>query len=232
MIHFKERAMQSRKVGMWIWQAALATLALAGLGSAQQTAADKWEKDIAAFEAQDQKSPPPKDGIVFVGSSSIRKWDLAHSFPDLPAINRGFGGSQLADSVKYAQRIVTAYRPKVVVLFAGDNDLPGGKSPEQIAEDFASFVKKVRAALPETRIVFVAIKPSPARWKFYERQQEANELVRRQCMAGKNLAFVDVVRPMLGDDGQPRRELFVQDQLHLSEAGYQLWTKLLAPHLK
>ena len=99
--------MQSRKVGMWIWQAALATLALAGLGSAQQTAADKWEKDIAAFEAQDQKSPPPKDGIVFVGSSSIRLWTtLADDFPGVPVLNRGFGGSRIAHSTRYADRIV------------------------------------------------------------------------------------------------------------------------------
>ena len=224
--------MSGDRTGTWMWYAAVAMVALAGRASPQEKAADKWEKDIAAFEAQDQKSPPTKDGIVFVGSSSIRKWDLAKSFPELPAINRGFGGSQMADSARYAERIVTPYRPKTVVVYAGDNDLPSGKSPEQIAGDFASFVKKVRAALPETQIVFVAIKPSPARWKFYKQQQETNELVRRQCEAAKNLVYVDVVRPMLGDDGQPRRELFVQDQLHLSNAGYELWTRLLAPHLK
>jgi lysophospholipase L1-like esterase len=198
----------------------------------QKDASDKWEKDIAAFEAQDRMSQPSENGIVFIGSSSIRRWDLKRSFPDLPAINRGFGGSQLADSVKYVPRIVVPYRPKTVVLYAGDNDIPSGKCPEQIAADFAAFVKAVRGQLPETKVVFLAIKPSPSRWKFYEQQQTANRLIREQCESGKNLVYVDLVAPMLGEDGMPRRELFVKDQLHLSDAGYELWAKVLAPHLK
>ena len=205
---------------------------LTGAASALQPAADKWEQEIAAFEAQDQKSPPPKEGIVFIGSSSIRGWNLKKSFPDLPAINRGFGGSQLADSVKYVPRIAVPYQPKTVVLYAGDNDIPAGKSAEQIAGDFAAFVKTVREKLPETKIIFLAIKPSPSRWKFYAQQQTANRLIREQCESGTNLVYVDLVTPMLGDDGMPRGELFVKDQLHLSDAGYELWTKVLAPHLQ
>src|SRR5690242_4123501 len=99
----------------------------------------RWEKDIAAFEKSDRDRPPPKNAVLFVGSSSIRLWDLAKSFPDVPTINRGFGGSQLADSVHFAPRIVLPYEPRVVVLYAGDNDLAAGKTPEQVHADFRAF---------------------------------------------------------------------------------------------
>ena len=221
-----------RRCAIFVWLLAMLAVWLASGATAQEAAPDKWEREIAAFEAKDKESPPPQDGIVFIGSSSIRRWDLKKSFPELPAINRGFGGSQLADSVKYVPRIVIPCRPKTVVLYAGDNDIPSGKSPQQIAADYAAFVKAVRGQLPETRIIFLAIKPSPSRWKFYEQQQSANRLIREQCEAGKNLVFVDLVKPMLGGDGMPQADLFVKDQLHLSEAGYALWAKVLAPHLK
>lgn len=222
----------TRHTVIFVWLLAMFAFSTANVATAQEAAADKWEKEIAALEAKDKESPPPQDGIVFIGSSSIRRWDLKKSFPELPVINRGFGGSQLADSVKYVPRIVTPCRPKTVVLYAGDNDVPAGKSPQQIAADFSAFVKAVRGPLPETKILFLAIKPSPSRWKFYEQQQTANRLIREQCEAGKNLVFVDLVKPMLGGDGMPREELFVKDQLHLSDAGYALWAKVLAPHLK
>jgi lysophospholipase L1-like esterase len=220
-----------RRCAIFVWLLAMLAVGLASGAAAQEAAADKWEKEIAAFEAKDKESPPPQDGIVFIGSSSIRRWDLKKSFPQLPAINRGFGGSQLADSVKYVPRIVIPCRPKTIVLYAGDNDIAAGKSPQQLAADFAAFVKAVRGQLPKSKIIFLAIKPSPSRWKFYEEQQTANRLIREQCETGENLDYVDLVKPMLGGDGMPRSELFVKDQLHLSDAGYELWVKVLAPHL-
>ena len=123
----------------------------------------KWEANIAKFEKQDETNPPDKHGIVFVGSSSIVRWDLDKSFPNLPAINRGFGGSQLADSLYFVDRIVTKHEPRIVVLYAGDNDLQSGKTPEQIAADFDAFVARVHAKLPETKVIYVAVKPSVAR---------------------------------------------------------------------
>jgi hypothetical protein len=104
-------------------------------------AADRWEITIAAFEAEDKLAPPPKDAVVFIGSSSIRLWDLKKSFPDLVALNRGFGGSQMSDAVKYARRIFTPYKPRLIVLYEGDNDLNAGKSPTQVAADFEEFLK-------------------------------------------------------------------------------------------
>lgn len=194
-------------------------------------AADRWEKDIKAFEDQDRKAPPRTGGNVFVGSSSIRMWKLDASFPKHTVINRGFGGSQLGDSARYAERIVTPCKPRVVVVYAGDNDLNAGKTPETVFADYRILRNKIHAALPETKIVFISIKPSPSRWKLREKALEANRLIREEIERGKGQVFVDVWTPMLGEDGMPRAELFVKDQLHMNETGYEIWNKLVEPHL-
>ena len=200
--------------------------------AATPAASDRWEQAIRDFEAQDRKRAPTPGGIVFIGSSSIRLWKLAESFPGLPAINRGFGGSELADSVRYADRIVIAYRPRIVVLYAGDNDLASGKSPERVSADFKQFVAKVHAALPKTRIVYVGIKPSLSRWKLIDKVRDANRRIKEFAAADPRVVFIDVEKPMLGLDGKPRPELFQPDGLHLNAAGYRLWSDLLRPHLE
>ncbi len=210
-------------------------LALASVAISQETPklpeADRWETAIKAFEVQDQQSPPASEANVFVGSSSIRMWKLDASFPKHACVNRGFGGSQLGDSVKYAERIVIAYKPRVVVVYAGDNDLNAGKTAEAVFANYRAFRDKVHTAMPETKIVFVAIKPSPSRWKLREKALDANRLIRDEIAKGKNQIFIDVWMPMLGDDGMPRAELFLKDQLHMNDAGYAIWTKLVEPHL-
>lgn len=208
-----------------------ATLFFAAITLTAATA-DRWESDIAAYEAMDRKSPPVQDGIVFIGSSSVRLWDVRKSFPDLPVVNRGFGGSQLADSVRYADRILIPYRPKTVVLYAGDNDLAAGKSPEQVLADYKAFAVKVHDALPDTRIVYVAVKPSPKRWALIEKIRETNRLIRAAAEQDPRQVFVDVEKPMLTAEGQPRAELYRADELHLNEEGYKLWTELVRPHLE
>jgi lysophospholipase L1-like esterase len=192
----------------------------------------RWEKDIAAFEKQDMDAPPPRDAVLFAGSSSIRLWDLKKSFPDLDVINRGFGGSQIADSTHFAPRILLTARPRLIVFYAGDNDVAAGKTPEQVAADFQDFAALIHKELPKTKIVFLSIKPSPARWGMADRQKEANRLVEAYCKDHDYLTYLDVATPMLGEDGKPNKELFGEDGLHLNEKGYALWASLLQPHLK
>ncbi len=213
------------------------TLPLARTSQAQEKkvepAAGKWDKEFAAMEAKDKQAPPSKQGIVFVGSSSIRMWDLKESFPDLPAINRGFGGSQLSDSVEHFDRLVLPHQPRIVVLYAGDNDLAGGKkTPEQVTADFAAFQKKLRAALPECKLIFIGVKPSVARAKLLDKQRETNGLVRKSCEADKLSTFLDVEKPMQSADGQVRPDIFLKDGLHLNDAGYKIWNELLLPLLR
>jgi lysophospholipase L1-like esterase len=199
---------------------------------ADEKPASRWESAIVAFERQDQQKPPPQGAILFIGSSSIRFWDLPKSFPGMEVINRGFGGSELSDSVRFAPRLVIKHKPRLVVLYAGDNDIGAGKSPEQVVADFRSFVKIVHEGLPETKIIFLSIKPSTFRWKLWPKMREANALIEAFCKQQKQLGFVDVAKPMLDEGGQPRRELFRADGLHLNEKGYALWVSMLKPHLK
>ena len=192
-----------------------------------------FEKEIAAYEAADKTDPPPPGAILFTGASGIRLWKtLAQDFPGFTVINRGFGGSQLSDSVYFAERIVIPYHPKTIVIQAGGNDINAGKTPEQVLADFQAWVVKVRAALPDVRLVYLGQGPSPARWTQREKQQRANQLVRDYIAAGKNMAFVDIWAPCIGPDGEPRPELYVADKLHPSAAQYQIRAKLIRPALE
>lgn len=214
---------------------AVALLALGAATLRAQTAekpVSRWEPTIARFEQHDKTQPPPQNAILFVGSSSIVGWDLPKSFPGLPTINRGFGGSQIADSVEFADRIVLPYRPKIIVFYAGDNDLASGKSPERVAADYQQFVAKVHGSLPETKIVYVGIKPCILRWNLIEKVREANAKIRAVAEKDARLVFVDVEKPMLGADGKPRPEILKPDGLHLNADGYKIWNELLLPHLK
>ena len=195
--------------------------------------ATQWEPDILRFEAADRVNSPRPGGVVFVGSSSIRMWEtLEADFPGLPVLNRGFGGSELSDAVRFADRIVTPYKPRVVVLYAGDNDLAAGETPAQVSEDFQSFVAIVRRKLPATRIAFVAIKPSPARLNIMDKARETNQLIRDYARGDDKLTYVDVFTPMLDASGKPRQELFLEDGLHMNANGYAIWRDLIAPILR
>lgn len=194
---------------------------------------DKWAADIGKFTAADTTQPPPSGAVVFVGSSSIRFWaTLAEDFPGVTTINRGFGGSEMADSAFYADRIVIPYQPRLVVVYAGENDLWDGKSPDTILADFQAFRAKVHAALPQTKVLYLSIKESPSRARIREQVRSANRLIAADCAADPRCRFVDVATPLLAAAGGYRPELFREDQLHMRPAGYAIWAKILAPYLK
>jgi lysophospholipase L1-like esterase len=217
-------------------QAALAGVLIAALAcqlvAANSPGSERWEKAIQAFEAADKTSPPPTGGVLFIGSSTIVRWKtLAQDFPEQRVINRGFGGSQIADSVCFAERIVIPYRPRLIVLRAGGNDINAGKTPEQVLADFKAFVETVRAKLPETRIAYMTIDATPSRSANVEREKKANQLIKDYVASGKNLDYIDTINAMLGADGKPREELFGKDRLHFNEEGYKILVPLVRPHL-
>lgn len=214
----------------------LVALALAGVlttadARAQQPTADRFESNVAKFEAADKTSPPPKGQILFAGSSTIQFWDTARYFPDLKIINRGIAGSELADTLHFIDRIVLPYEPRIIVVYAGDNDISAGWISEQVAVVFEKFTRAVHAKLPQTRILYIAIKPSILRWTQIDRMRSANAIIRAYCERDDRLGFIDFDTLMLGYDERPRRELFVEDGLHLSPQGYQLWTAAIRPLL-
>jgi lysophospholipase L1-like esterase len=192
----------------------------------------KWEKEIAAFEEHDRETPPPKGAIVFVGSSSVRKWTtLSEDFPHHQVLNRGFGGSQIIDSVHFADRIVIPYQPRLIVFYAGGNDIHAGKSAEQVFADFQAFVEKVRAALPKADIAFISIAGNPSRWAEVDRVKAANGMIENYIKDKPGMKFINVFLEMLGSDGLPRPEIFVADRLHMNAEGYKLWTGIVGKYL-
>jgi len=192
----------------------------------------RWERSIRAFEAKDREAMPPRKAVLFVGSSSIRGWDVERWFPERRVINRGFGGSQIVDSIEFADRIITPHEPRVIVLYAGDNDITAGKTPEAVSGDFGAFVAAVRKSLPRARILFVAIKPSIRRWKLAPKMRHANRLIREQIEKHEELRYIDIDTPMIGVDGMPMKDLFVGDGLHLSDKGYRMWSDLVEAELR
>jgi lysophospholipase L1-like esterase len=205
--------------------ALVVTLAFASAAVAQ----DRWDSQVAALEAAARVTPHQKGEVLFIGSSTIHRWDVASSFPDLRTINQGIDGTELADAVKYTERLILPFEPRVVVVYAGDNDIAGGKTSEEVAIQFERLTARILNRLPQSRIVFIGLKPSIQRWAQVDRMRAANDLIRGICAKDDRIAYVDVDGPMLGWDERPRRELFVEDGLHLSAEGYRLWTALLRP---
>ena len=189
----------------------------------------RWEKAIEQFEKWDSQNSFPCDAVLFVGSSSIRQWATHNYFPELSVINRGFGGSHISDVNFYAERIVLAYKPSVIVFYAGDNDIADGRSPQRVFEDYRKFTRVVHEKLPTTQIIFISIKPSLSRWSFWPLMNEANLLVRDFSAKDKRLYFADAASVLLGSTGKPNTELFMEDNLHLNDKGYEAWTCVLKP---
>jgi lysophospholipase L1-like esterase len=191
--------------------------------------------EIANFAATDRDHPPPERPIVFVGSSSIRLWNtLQKDMAPLPVLNRGFGGAQLSSVIHFVDRTVLQYRPRAVVLYAGDNDLDKrtGKTVEDVARDFQTFVSRVQAGVPEVRIYCLSIKPSRMRWSDWPRQQKANAEISALCAGDPRLGYIDVATSMLAAGEPPPRDLFRFDGLHLSAKGYALWSGIIKPRLQ
>ena len=192
----------------------------------------RFAAELNGFARADSVNPPPPEPVLFVGSSSIRMWEsLSADFTGLPVLNRGFGGSRMDDVLRYADRVVFRYRPRTIVLYEGDNDIEDGRSPARIAGDVAEFLQRVRITLPLTRVVCLAVKPSPSRWNNVDKVRQTNALLEAIVARDTMATFVDVFTPMLGSSGHPRPELFREDSLHMTAAGYAIWRDAVAPAL-
>ncbi len=196
--------------------------------------AQGWEPSIREFEQQDKVQPPKPGCIVFAGSSSFRFWDtLVSDMKPLDVINRGFGGSEFSDLDQYANRIVIAYCPRAVVVYEGDNDLAEGssKTPEMVASDFRKFVETVHAALPDTWIYILAIKPSKLRWNQWPAMKAANKLMQEYAATQQRVQYIDIATPMFDANVNLPRDLFKADGLHPTPKLYAMWTTIIKPIL-
>ena len=193
---------------------------------------EKWEGSMTGFESRDKETPPAKDALLFVGSSSIRMWDLKKSWPETPAINNGFGGSTLADSIYHFDRLFKPYDPSAIILYAGDNDISNGLTPNEVVGDFTKLADLIKGQFPETPVIFIAIKPSQSRAKLWPSMKEANDAIATLCKRDPNLYYADIARPMLKEASPPPKDWFLNDGLHLSEMGYKRWTAIINRILK
>ncbi len=208
--------------------------ALSAEDALRMAARARWQSSFAAFDEADKASLPELNGVLFVGSSTIRFWTrLAQDFRQSPVvINRGFGGSTLAECSLFTRELVVRYKPRQVLVYAGDNDLASGSTPLEVLASFARFARTVRAELPDTRISFISIKPSPSRESLLPQIRETNNIIGAYVRTLANSEYIDIYTPMMAADGRPRGDLFLPDRLHMNDRGYQLWQSVISSHVQ
>lgn len=209
----------------------LLPLLFANVASSEEPS--RWEEDMAAFREREAKSPSPEGSILFVGSSTVRLWDLKASWPDALMVNNGFGGSTLADALRHFDTLIEPYQPGAVVIYSGDNDMSKGRGIEGTTADFKTLAERVRKTHPGIPVLILAIKPSVKRWNLWPEMKQVNEAVAAFCASGKGFHFVDIATPMLGEGGaMPDPSWFREDGLHLSAKGYAEWTRIVGDALR
>jgi lysophospholipase L1-like esterase len=206
--------------------------------AAEPAVTNRFEAEIRAMARRDATNPPPAEPILFTGSSSIRLWKtLKEDFPGLPVVNNGFGGARMVDLLPAFDRVIAPYKPPVLIVYCGENDLGKGRDPNArsrdpiaTADDYVELFRRCRALRPDMKIAVIPMKPSIRRWAHWYEMKLGNARIAEHCAAA-GVEVIDIVTPMLGPDGLPRPELFVADKLHMSDAGYRIWTRLVTDWL-
>ena len=193
----------------------------------------RFEKEVNDLIAGDSLVNRKKL-ILFTGSSSIRYWnDLKKDFPKRNVLNRGFGGSEMTDLLYYATPLIQNYKPSRVFIYEGDNDINAGKSPEEVLANADKLLTLLRSQLPaKVKIIFISAKPSVARWQLKTKYEEFNRQLKQWTTTKKNVLYADVWTPMLDSNGEVRKDLFVDDNLHMNRLGYDIWKKVIIQYLK
>jgi lysophospholipase L1-like esterase len=200
--------------------------------AAQEAGVNRFEKNVAAYEAADRTSPPPANAILLVGDSQFYRWKtLAEDLPGYTIVNRGIDSFTMTDVLFFVNRLVLPYKPRMIVVHAGGNDVNTGRTPQQVLGDFQALVRAVRVSMPNVPIVFSSVTPGPGRWSQAAVRAETNRLIREYIQSQPGLVFLDLWTPMLTPDGQPREDLWVEDRIHPNHPGYQLRAKLMRPIL-
>ena len=207
---------------------------LSGAANAHTPPADpaRFADEVAALVARDASLQLPQNGILFIGSSNIRKWPLKMGFPALTLINNGFGGSQVPDSTFYFDKLVLPFHPKLIIFHAGGNDISAGRTPTEVAGDVEDFIKKVHTELPDTKILYVGLFPAPSRWELQDKFHETTRLITSMIRPDRKVTFLNPEKPLLSAEGTIRPELYEGDRLHLNAQGYEIMSKIIAPYIK
>lgn len=193
----------------------------------------RFEKEVNNLVAGDS-SINKRKVILFTGSSSIRFWSgLRKDFPNHNVLNRGFGGSEMSDLLYYAELLILNYSPKEIFIYEGDNDINSGKSPEEILANADKLLNRLREHLPaKVKIIFISAKPSIARWHLKEKYEEFNRQLKTWTSTKKNVFYADVWTPMLDSTGEVRKDLFIEDNLHMNQVGYTIWATVIRKFIR
>jgi lysophospholipase L1-like esterase len=193
-----------------------------------------WQ-DIQNFKKLDQENAPPKDAVLLIGSSSFTKWtDVSDYFPGKTIINRGFGGSRLTDLNYYAEDLLAPYQPKQIIIYCGDNDFADNHQlkTKEVVSRYKTFYKKIREKFPNIEVDYISIKYSPSREQLWPQMKETNQKIEAFMKKEKNAEFIDITKAMEDADGNVRKDIFLEDMLHLTPEGYQIWAKVITPYMK
>ena len=203
-----------------------------GAGDQQPAVANRFENNVALYEAADKATPPPQGGILLVGDSQFYRWKtLADDLPGYTVVNRGIDSFTMTDVVYFADRLVLPYKPRLIVVHAGGNDVNTGRSAQQVLDDFRAFVRKVRDTMPSVPIAFSSVTPGPGRWSQAAVRRETNNAIKDYVASDSRLIYIDLWNAMLGPDGGPREDLWVEDRIHPNHAGYELRARIMRPVL-
>lgn len=217
---------------IFVAMAILVLLLLFTTGDKAQTTENRFEKQVQAYETADKTAPPPKNAILFVGDSQFFRWKtLSEDLPEYIIINRGIDSFQFSDVLNFYDRLVTPYKPRMIILHVGGNDVHNGKTAERVLADFKTFVAKVRAVQSKVPIAFSSITPGPGRWDEADKRRQTNKLLKDYIATQKNLHFIDLWDAMLTKEGQSREELWVADRIHPNHDGYLVRVKIMRPLL-
>lgn len=193
----------------------------------------RFAEDVKTIKIYDKIYETQPNSILFVGSSSIRKWThLQEAFGAYHVLNRGIGGAVIDDIIYFANDLIFAYQPRQIVLYVGENDLPNaGETADTIFQKTVTLFKTIRAKLPDVSVVYISMKPSPSRDQYQQKCAQSNALIRSFLATQPNTTYVNVFTQML-KNSKSRPELFVGDRLHMKAEGYAIWEKAVKPYLK
>ncbi|MEX0771924.1 MAG: GDSL-type esterase/lipase family protein [Balneolales bacterium] len=191
----------------------------------------RFEKELDVFAQWDKKNSSPEEAILFVGSSSIKGWETHLAFPDLPIINRGFGGSHISDVNFFYQKVIKKYNPRLIVFYAGDNDIAAGKPVKRVFDDYQKLTDRILSDNPNTRFLFISIKPSGSRLDKWNDMNEFNQQVDEYNQLNERLFYIDLATPLLNSEGRPDHNYYLDDQLHLNNQGYDIWNQSIGTEL-
>jgi lysophospholipase L1-like esterase len=213
--------------------AASVLLSLAASAQAQSPALqERFERKVQEYVAADRAQPLPRGAILFAGDSQFYRWSTIHEdLPGYTVVNRGIDSFQTEHLIRYADQLITPYRPRLVVLHVGGNDVHNGKTPAQVVADFKTLVTALRVKLPGVRILWSSITPGPGRWDEAPQRREANRVMRDYIATQPDLGFIDLWDAMLTPEGKPREDIWVADRVHPNHAGYLIRARITRPFL-